>query len=708
MFRYLRSSGQDNRAALTEILTFLNTAVEHCVLIIDDANLWLTNADIETVARAASPRARVIVIASRATGNDDTAEVDARFPSDRVFISWETVRPFVSALLKEHEPRVVAALQSRQHEPHGFRLGHGYLDERLEYLIQRYADQAKSVWQFLFLLGAGWRSVEHELAELIADDRADIPALYAAVEQIAGEERAVTAEAAAEASAAIAPSATLPAPDAGWVTSVFDRLCSRRLMVKVRNRYTTTHRDWARAFISAALGNPTSRESTVKILERDFDLHTARPRRLSVLYSWLRMEDNCGQFIREWASRQKPEDWAVLVGTAVRAGLTEAAGVAHQMWMLFDGDERRQLIGDAFEAHEESLIQLVVNASHEDWHDLTELFGPVSGARPELAARIVESWAPEKAADVFGRTHPDYYDSVRWFIGASVWENSRAWCHAVGRHVEWSAISESLSKVRRGDVDAVHDCLSILYRLGFSVRRSMVPRIAEVMRDTLKGAALSEIRFPHWILEVEAFPEEMRRVAEALDTRRLAAEASRTPPHQWEHLDELSMFASRAGSAFASDLVDYLDDDRLIEVVHKYAEAHPLMFISLLWQLAYGRPERRRELAAKLYPSVLAGCQQAGTERDDILRAFADLDHDLAMSLTHELGISFPEPEPPKEGDDIDLNKPFFDSASDDDGTVERLRQLEESGEDYDVGVVIHGLDVASTEDVAAKASDDA
>lgn len=188
VFRYQRSSGQDNRAALTEILSFLNTTVEPCVLIVDDANFWLTNADIEAIARAASPKARLVVVATRATGNDETAEVDARFPSNRVFISWETVRPFVSALLKGHEPQVVAALQSHQHEPRGFRLGHGYLDERLEYLIQRYATQAKSVWQFLFLLGAGWKSVEHELAELIADDRADIPALYAAVEQIAGEE----------------------------------------------------------------------------------------------------------------------------------------------------------------------------------------------------------------------------------------------------------------------------------------------------------------------------------------------------------------------------------------------------------------------------------------------------------------------------------------------------------------------------------------
>lgn len=465
VFRYLRSSGQDNRAALTEILTFLNTGVEPYVLIVDDANFWLTNADIEIVARASSSSARVIIVATRATRIDETAEVDARFPSERVFVSWETVRPFVSAFLKEHEPQVVAALQPREQEPRGYRLGLGYLDEKLEYLIRRYGEEAKSVWQFLFLLGAGWRSVEHELAELIANDRADIPVLYAAVEQIAGEERAVTPEESAEASAAITLSPPLPAPDTGWVTSVFERLCSRRLMMRVRNKYTTTHRDWARALISAALANPSSRESTIKILERDFDLHTARPRRLIVLYSWLRLEDDCRQFIREWVARQKTEDWAVLVGTAVHAGLAEAAGVARQMRMLFDGNKRRQIIGDAFEAHEGSLVQLIANASHEDWHDLMELFGPVSDARSELAARVVESWAPEKAATVLGRTHPDYYDSITWFLGGSVWKHSRAWCHAVGRHVEWPAISENLSKVRLGNVDAVHECLSVLYRL---------------------------------------------------------------------------------------------------------------------------------------------------------------------------------------------------------------------------------------------------
>ncbi|HEX8163545.1 MAG TPA: hypothetical protein VF538_16870 [Pyrinomonadaceae bacterium] len=41
----------------------------------------------------------------------------------------------------------------------------------------RYEEKAQSVWQFLFLLRAGWASVESDLAELIADGRAYIPAV---------------------------------------------------------------------------------------------------------------------------------------------------------------------------------------------------------------------------------------------------------------------------------------------------------------------------------------------------------------------------------------------------------------------------------------------------------------------------------------------------------------------------------------------------
>jgi hypothetical protein len=136
-------------------------------------------------------------------------------------------------------------------------------------------------------------------------------------------------------------------------------------------------------------------------------------------------------------------------------------------------------------------------------------------------------------------------------------------------------------------------------------------------------------------------------------------------------LFQLSMFASRAGSTFAQDLVDYIDHDQLVEVVHKYVGVYPHLFIPLLWQLAYGRPERRRKLAAKLYQDATIACRQSEGERDDILRAFADLDERLAKAMAQEIGVNFPEPEPPEEDDDIDLNRPLLDNTLDDEDTKE-------------------------------------
>jgi hypothetical protein len=48
------------------------------------------------------------MVATRSIGNDVTAEVGTLFPSNRVFVGWETARLFVSGLLDEHEPQVAA------------------------------------------------------------------------------------------------------------------------------------------------------------------------------------------------------------------------------------------------------------------------------------------------------------------------------------------------------------------------------------------------------------------------------------------------------------------------------------------------------------------------------------------------------------------------------------------------------------------------
>jgi hypothetical protein len=108
VYRYVRSSNSDNRQAVQEIMTFITTTAEPCLLIIDDINLWATNADIERIARASTSAVKVIATATRELSRGKEPSVDMPFPFNRLFISWEIVRPFVTDFLRSHEPEVIA------------------------------------------------------------------------------------------------------------------------------------------------------------------------------------------------------------------------------------------------------------------------------------------------------------------------------------------------------------------------------------------------------------------------------------------------------------------------------------------------------------------------------------------------------------------------------------------------------------------------
>ena len=366
VFRYVRSSSSDNRLALQEILTFVATAANPSTIIIDDVNLWATTNDIERIARTASRTVKVIAtITSELAKETDEPAPDRPFPFNRLYVSWDILRPYVVTYLLDHEPQVVAAVKGRGDE-HTERIGLGALDAQLEYRIQRYENEAKSIWQFLFLLSAGWIAIDNDLAELVSTDRSDVPVVYAALEQIVDAERAVGATEAAQAIGELESGNPLPEADADWVQSVYERLVTdRRVMQRVRHRYTTVHRDWARAFICAALENSQSKGTTTQLLLRDLNLAAPRPRRFARLLSWLK-HSTCAEFITSWAKNQKAEDWSQLIKAATVEGLAATAEVATELHLLLYTEDWNETLGKAFETHEAALRDLVINATAED------------------------------------------------------------------------------------------------------------------------------------------------------------------------------------------------------------------------------------------------------------------------------------------------------------------------------------------------------
>ena len=128
---------------------------------------------------------------------------------------------------------------------------------------------------------------------------------------------------------------------------------------------------------------------------------------------------------------------------------------------------------------------------------------------------------------------------------------------------------------------------------------------------------------------------------------------------------QIFWIANRANSKFPQDVFDYLDDEKLVEVLTKYAEEHPRTFLPLLYLLKYSDPKRQNEIAEKLYDTALIACQNK-PECDQILQRYKIINSPLANKLAKELGIDLRSIKSKVEKDENLIDKPLLDIAGKD------------------------------------------
>lgn len=672
VYRYRAPQAADRRGALGEVLTMLQVLVKPAVLVLDDANTWASAADLLTLKQAAGGAS---LIATWSGGQvDGVAKGALHTIADRALVTWDALREPLYGTLLENEGDVTSYLsRTRKGDVRG--IGMGRMDASLLSLLYRYGATTPSIGQFLYLLRGGADLVQDDLDLLVADGRADHPVVVAAIEQIAGFEQPVTPAAVAEVLAALPTAHGLPGVDAEWVKTVFDGLVERRLMVRVRNAYTTIHRDWALAVIGRALRRPKSKGDAAALLDRELNVTTGSPGRLMILWSWLWSDAVAREHVRSWIHGVPADGWAMLVGNAARAGLVDLGMVASRLHMLVS----TKTLGDAFEANEAAIAALVQSATERDWSWLREIGSAIGYSRPAVAARVIQAWPAREAARVLGLTHPDDYQDVSWFVGEAE-KHSAEWCEAVGREVDWAAIRASLARTSRGDVAAIDELVEIMNRLRIPMRRSRVKHLAGAMVQAAQGARLTELRFTpigpgFWL---QFFPEHVSELVGALDVAQLANELATAPPRDWEKLVVVGRLAELAGDDFGARLVGAVPVT-LVGTAERYAPSAPHEFRVLLWQLAQGDPEVRRAWAERLRTLVATIASSAAHEGENILRAYAAMDGELARAVSTEIGRPLPEGEP---RDALTFLERMPESLR------AKLERLESSGSDYDVALL--------------------
>lgn len=682
VFRY-RPPPADNRLALKEILAFVAIAVRNSVLILDDVNAWMGPHDLEEVATAARGKAVVVATWTRERGGDDV-RVETHLPK-WVPIEWAKVSPSVVAFFAEHEIDVVHALRELEAPNAVRRIGLGMFDDNLADRMRRYQQEAKTVAEFLFLLRGGSDVVRKELIDLVERDRADLPVLFAAVEQIADFERAVTPDEAAVCLGGLNIDRRLPAPSPEWVRDVYEHERGRRRVQRRRNAYTTIHREWAKNLICAALAEQIASEGIKAILSRDFNPRTPRPVRTMRLWSWLWYDAHGTPFVREWAASLGADDWITFVSTAAQS-LDEVSSVADRMHLLFHNSKWDEIVATVFGAVRAPLATAVATATEESWWALKSLFMTLGHACPRVAAEVIGAWPPPAAAKILERTHPDYNDSVWWFI-SGVREHSPEWVSQVGSFVQWPAIYSSLERVRPGNLNAIERCESILHRIGVPLTRSRLRQFVDVMCRCLSESSLTELR-PGAQLELsfmlKFYPQEMERLAAAIDPGRFARELAVSTPKQWRPVGELFHFISPVNADIFGRIIDELDKDLFSATVTQYGGLCPYELRCLTWFLARAaKGDTRKDLANRLAQTLKAACSASASERDRLLEAMTALDEQTAQAVASQLPPLSADKSPTQLKEDE-----ATDRTSQIEEVIRLIQEAEASGDDYDVRAI--------------------
>ena len=223
VFRYIVPRDHDNRTILKEIMLFLSFVTKPTVVILDDANLWLCRDDLKKIVRAATPLARLIATVTQDGSDYEKHDAEASYFENRLVLTWEVYRPYVTTFLKENEPEIVGLLMRHRDGSHHEEIRIDHMGPSLDFRMHQYGDEAKSVWQFMFLLRAGWSSVNNELRESFSNDRADVLVACLAMEQIAEAERAMSPEEVLEKVSCL-KKVFAPPIESKWIEGVLEKL----------------------------------------------------------------------------------------------------------------------------------------------------------------------------------------------------------------------------------------------------------------------------------------------------------------------------------------------------------------------------------------------------------------------------------------------------------------------------------------------------
>ncbi len=684
IFRYRFDKTKSN--PMKEISSFVSHCVRKTVVVVDDANAWATATDIAEIAKLISKQSNVRLVTTWT--NDDSEDAYKLSTSDvpKQPLTWIDLKPAVINGLLKHEGEIVQALQDYESADKARPLGFGLFDVSLEDRIRSVGDKPNTVYEFIFSLRGDNIAVGNEFQQLFDEDRSDLPVLVAAIEQIAGFEKAVTEEEVLAECNRVGSVDGLPLATARWVRSVLSKQVERRKLIKVRDHFTTIHRKWAAKFIAAGLALPKARRVTEDLVRSCFDTSTEHPERLLRMRSWLGSVDESRPFIREWDKSLSQDDWTNLAKTCCDKGLESIAFLASEMHLLGSGPMWTKVVETSFEAIKTPLTKLIYEASSAQLYSLKELSITLEHAARPLWTEILRNWDRESVARLLMGCRADQFDNA-WSTFGKARELCPGWLLEVGGHVPWDKFQKILRSSEPGDTHTVCDVFEWLPVLKPEIKRSQMRTFAEAIGESLRTATLENIREP--IVDVNIvmlclyFPNDARAAFEKLDVEVIGKQLAQSLPRNWRKLFQFVGWGEICGSDIALKIIQNINPIQMEDQIRKYGLTSLYELRVLLHFLASGPLQMRENLAEGIKDVVRKACMPKDTigEPQSIMQAFVHLEpvagKALAAELGYELAIESEE----------DSTEEF---KTDQQELIEKFGALDAQGSDYNLELYSH------------------
>ncbi|HWQ90164.1 MAG TPA: hypothetical protein VN673_00725 [Clostridia bacterium] len=562
----------------------------------------------------------------------------------------------------KYEGEIVGALQRFEQDHSVGSLGLGSLHSRLEDRILGLGDTPKTVYEFIFGL-RGDMAVAEEFQQLVHDDRADVPVLHVALEQIADFERPTSLDETVAVCRRVECGNNLPSASLEWVQAALGRQIRCKRLVRVRERFTTIHRRWAARLLAAGLASPIARSTTELLLKPNFQVASASPERLLRLWSWLESLQGSRSFIKAWEKSLSPGEWTVLVGRSAERGLMEVAFLARKMHLLLDTTCWTFIVRKAFADNLQAIAPLIYGASPGDWYWVHQLSMAMEHAYPDAWKRILQGWDRQSVAGLLLHTPLDQFENLWWAIGKAR-TLCPGWLEEVGRHITWEEFSLRLPTVEAGDWRSLGEAFGVFGALGHKLKRSMLRRLAEVMKLALASASIEDLRMPvldsTMMLLVMFFPDDARNAFVGLDIQKIGGALGKSLPRHWRSLNEMSWLAHECGSEVCEQIIAACELEQLQQQVRRYGPSNRYELRLLVHFLSNATSECRRSFASGIRDVVRCACQSKDSEAKSIVTAYHRLDSELGRALVTETGIEPEEVEDKVERDSLEETRQEF------------------------------------------------